>query len=200
MLVNLTQCKSRGLCLLSANCILSAYKNAPIFFYIRKYFCLELKCRDLWQCCKREACKAKKQSPNGETWLRVSEVQGGSQNMVTIGAKIAGMLNNLKCKSKLIWRKTWKKNKIRLASWQTQWSPGGSKLFPFTDETAVLIGTFHGSQPWYTLVSEVYNSLDLEALFVLWHALSTVGSFIDGFVPFQIMSNQLHHRWGPIKL
>lgn len=125
MLVNLTQCKSRGLCLLSANYILSAYRNTIFFFFIRKYFCLELKCRDCDNVVREkpvmEACKAKKQSPNGETWLRVSEVQGGSQNMVTIGAKITGMLNILKCKSKLIWRKTWKKNKIRLASWPTQW-------------------------------------------------------------------------------
>jgi hypothetical protein len=36
------------------------------------------------------------------------------------------------------------------------------------------------------------NSFDLMACFLLWHALSTVGPYIDRCVPFQIMSNQLN--------
>lgn len=36
------------------------------------------------------------------------------------------------------------------------------------------------------------NSLDYMAWFVLWLALSTMGSYIERFVPFQIMCNQLY--------
>jgi len=36
------------------------------------------------------------------------------------------------------------------------------------------------------------NSLDFLAWFVLWHALSTMGPYIDRCVPFQITSNQLN--------
>ncbi len=36
------------------------------------------------------------------------------------------------------------------------------------------------------------NSIDFMAWFVLWHALLTVGPYIDRCVPFQIMSNQLN--------
>jgi hypothetical protein len=40
--------------------------------------------------------------------------------------------------------------------------------------------------------SSTDNSSDLMAWFLLWHALSTVGPYIDRCVSFQIMSNQLH--------
>jgi hypothetical protein len=36
------------------------------------------------------------------------------------------------------------------------------------------------------------NSFDLMAWFLLWHKLSAVGPYIDGCVPFQIMSNHLN--------
>jgi hypothetical protein len=36
------------------------------------------------------------------------------------------------------------------------------------------------------------NSFNLMAWFLLWHALSNVGPYIDRCVPFQIMSNQLN--------
>ena len=36
------------------------------------------------------------------------------------------------------------------------------------------------------------NSFDFMAWFLLRHALSTVGPYIDRYVPFQIMSNQLN--------
>jgi hypothetical protein len=40
--------------------------------------------------------------------------------------------------------------------------------------------------------SSTDNSFDLMAWFLLWHALSTVGPYIDSCVPFQTMSNQLN--------
>ena len=40
--------------------------------------------------------------------------------------------------------------------------------------------------------SSTDNSFNLMAWFLLWHALSTVGPYIDRCVPFQIMSNQLN--------
>jgi hypothetical protein len=40
--------------------------------------------------------------------------------------------------------------------------------------------------------SSTDNSFDLMAWFLLWHALSTLGPYIDRCVPFQIMSNQLN--------
>ena len=40
--------------------------------------------------------------------------------------------------------------------------------------------------------SSTDNSLDFMTWFLLWHALSTVGHYIDRCVPFQIMSNQLN--------
>jgi hypothetical protein len=36
------------------------------------------------------------------------------------------------------------------------------------------------------------NSFGLMAWSLLWHALSTVGPYVDRRVPFQIMSNQLN--------
>jgi hypothetical protein len=43
-----------------------------------------------------------------------------------------------------------------------------------------------------TILSRSSKSFDLMAWFLLWHALSTVGPYIDRCVPFQIMSNQLN--------
>ena len=40
--------------------------------------------------------------------------------------------------------------------------------------------------------SAMDSSFDLMAWFYLWHALSTVGPYIERCVPFQIMSNQLN--------
>ena len=67
----------------------------------------------------------------------------------------------------------------------------------------VFLGTFNAAQIfWYpspdlcletTLSrSSMDNSFDLMAWFLLWHALSTVGPYIERCVPFQIMSNQLN--------
>ena len=39
--------------------------------------------------------------------------------------------------------------------------------------------------------SSTDNSFNLMAWFLLWHALLTVGYYIDRYVPFQIMSNQI---------
>jgi len=70
-------------------------------------------------------------------------------------------------------------------------------------EATVLIGTFHAAEMFLypspdlcldTILSwrSIDNSLDFMAWFVLWHALFTVGTYIDRCVPFQIMSNQLN--------
>ena len=40
--------------------------------------------------------------------------------------------------------------------------------------------------------SSTDNFFELMAWFLLWHALSTVGPYIDRCVPFQIISNQLN--------
>ena len=83
-------------------------------------------------------------------------------------------------------------------------SLGGSKLLHLRMiESTVLLGTFNAAGIfWYpppdlcldTILSRrsTDNSFDLMALFLLWHALSTVRPSIDRCVPFQIMSNQLH--------
>jgi hypothetical protein len=42
--------------------------------------------------------------------------------------------------------------------------------------------------------SSTDNSFDLMAWFLLWHALSTLGPYIDRSLPFQIMSNQMNLR------
>jgi hypothetical protein len=41
-------------------------------------------------------------------------------------------------------------------------------------------------------LSSMDNSFDLMAWFLLWHALSTVGPYIDSCVPLEIMCNQLN--------
>ena len=52
---------------------------------------------------------------------------------------------------------------------------------------------FPRSVPWYNMSqSSTENSFDIMARFLVWHALSTVGPYIDRCVPFQIMSNQLN--------
>jgi hypothetical protein len=43
-----------------------------------------------------------------------------------------------------------------------------------------------------TILSAMGNSFNLMAWFLLRHALSTMGPYIDRCVPFQIMSNQLN--------
>ena len=70
-------------------------------------------------------------------------------------------------------------------------------------EATVLLGTFNATEVfWYpypnlcldTILSRrsTDNSFDLTACFLLWHALSTVGPYIDRCGAFQIMSNQLN--------
>ena len=56
-------------------------------------------------------------------------------------------------------------------------------LFPSTD---LCLDTILSSR------SSMDNFFDLIACFLLWHALSTVGPYIDRCVPFQIMSNHLN--------
>ena len=78
-------------------------------------------------------------------------------------------------------------------------SLGGSKLLPFKS-MKVFLGTFNAADIfWYpspdlyldTILSQssMDNSFHLKAWFLLWHALSTVGAYIDSCVPFQIMIN-----------
>ena len=73
----------------------------------------------------------------------------------------------------------------------------------------VCLGTFNAAEMfWYPSPdlcldiilsrSSTDNSFNLMAWFLIWHALSTVGPFIDRCVPFQI--NWIYHRWTPIKL
>ena len=70
-------------------------------------------------------------------------------------------------------------------------------------DATVFFGTFNAAEMfWYpspdlcinTLLSwsSKDNSFDLMAWFLFWHALSTVGPYIDSCVPFQIMSDQLN--------
>ena len=70
-------------------------------------------------------------------------------------------------------------------------------------EATVFLWTFNVAELfWYpspdlcldTILSRSSTdySFDLKAWFLLWHALSTVGPYIDRRVPFQIMSNQLN--------
>jgi hypothetical protein len=70
-------------------------------------------------------------------------------------------------------------------------------------EASVFLGTFNAADIcWYPSLdlcldtilsrSSTDNSFDLITWFLLWHALSTVGPYIDRCVPFQIMSNQLN--------
>ena len=80
-------------------------------------------------------------------------------------------------------------------------SLGGSKLLPFKNDGGhYVLGDlqcsrnvsvpFPRSVPRNNIVSELYRPIDLMAWFLLWHALTTVGPYIDRCVPFQIMSNQ----------
>ena len=70
-------------------------------------------------------------------------------------------------------------------------------------EATVFLGTFNAAEScWYpspnlcldTIPSRSFmdNTVDLMALFLLWHALSTVEPYVDRCVPFLIMSNQLN--------
>ena len=69
-------------------------------------------------------------------------------------------------------------------------------------DATVILGTFNAAEMfWYpspglcrdTILSRssTDNPFDLIAWFLLWHALSTVGPYIDRCAPFQSMSNQL---------
>ena len=71
------------------------------------------------------------------------------------------------------------------------------------EEATMFLGTFNAVKMfWYpspdlcldTILSRSSknNSFDPMAWFLLWHALSTVGPYIDRCVPFQVMSNQLN--------
>ena len=83
-------------------------------------------------------------------------------------------------------------------------SLGGSKLLPFKNDGGhCVLGDhqccrhflvpFPRSVPQHNpVVSSTDNSFNLMAWFLLWHALSTVGPYIDRCVPFKIMSNQLN--------
>ena len=81
-------------------------------------------------------------------------------------------------------------------------SVDGSKLLPFkNDEGHGVLGDlqccrnvlvpFPRSVPTKSCLRALHSS-DLIAWFLLWHALSTVGPYIDRCVPFQIMSNHLN--------
>ena len=70
-------------------------------------------------------------------------------------------------------------------------------------EATVFLGTFNAAEIcWYPStdlcldtilsLSSTDNSFDLMAWILLGHGLSTVRSYIDRCVPFQIMSNQLN--------
>ena len=70
-------------------------------------------------------------------------------------------------------------------------------------EATVFLGTFNAAEMFCFLSpdrcldtilsrSSTDNSFHLMAWFLLWHALSTVGPYIDRCVPFQIMSIQLN--------
>ena len=70
-------------------------------------------------------------------------------------------------------------------------------------EATVFLGTVNAAEMfWYPSpdlcldtilsLSSMDNSFYLMSWFLLWHALSTVGPYIDRCVPFQIMSNQLN--------
>ena len=70
-------------------------------------------------------------------------------------------------------------------------------------KATVFLGTFNAAEMfWYpspdlcldTIMSQssTENVFDLMAWFLLWHVHSTVGSYIDRCVPFQIKSNQLN--------
>ena len=59
-------------------------------------------------------------------------------------------------------------------------------------EATVFLGTFNAAEmPPHNPVSGLYGQF-LWPWFLLWHALSTVGPYIDSCVPFQMMSNQLN--------
>jgi hypothetical protein len=89
-------------------------------------------------------------------------------------------------------------------------SLGGSKHLPFKNDWGhCVLGDlqccrnvvlhFPRSVPRHKPVSELYGQLLwTHGLVLFWHALSTVGPYIDSSVPFQIMSNQLNLP--PIKL
>jgi hypothetical protein len=70
-------------------------------------------------------------------------------------------------------------------------------------ETSMFLETFNAADIFWnpspdlcldTIVSQssIHNSFDLMAWFLLWHALSTVGPYIDRCVSFQIISNQFN--------
>jgi hypothetical protein len=82
-------------------------------------------------------------------------------------------------------------------------SLAGSKLLPFKNDGGhCVVGDLQGcrhflapfprSVPQHNPRGSTDNSFDLMAWFLLWHALSTVGPYIDRWVPFQIMFNQLN--------
>ena len=80
---------------------------------------------------------------------------------------------------------------------------GGSKLLPFKNERVqcvlrdlqCCILWYPSPHPWLDIIlsrSSMNNSFDLMAGVLLWHALSTVGPYIDRCVPFHNVSNQLN--------
>ena len=83
-------------------------------------------------------------------------------------------------------------------------SLGGSKLLPFKNDgghcvlrdlQCCRIVLYPSPERYFDKIlslSSIDNSFDLMAWFLFWHALSTVGPYIDRCVPFQIMSNQLN--------
>ena len=79
--------------------------------------------------------------------------------------------------------------------WQgSRKSRGGYKLLPLKNDGGHCV---LGDLQWFRNVlvpfpRDTDNPFDCMAWFLLWHALSTVGSYIDSCVPFQIMSNQLN--------
>ena len=95
--------------------------------------------------------------------------------------------------------------KALLPRWlSSRMSLGGSKLLHIRMmEATVFLGIFNAAELfWYSSpylclktilsLSSTDNSFDLMAWFLLWHALSTVGPYIDRCVAFQMMSNQFN--------
>ena len=69
-------------------------------------------------------------------------------------------------------------------------------------EATVFLGSFNAAEMFQYPSPDLYletilsqssmdSSFDLMAWFLLWHALSGVGPYIERCVPFEIMSNQL---------
>ena len=98
------------------------------------------------------------------------------------------------------------RNSRALSEWPSDsWSPPWPRPFSprLLSLATVFLGTFNAAGMfWYpstdlcldTILSRSSRdtSFNLMAWLLLWHSLSTVGPYIDRYVPFQIMFNQLN--------